>query len=89
MQTAEQWGAAKSRSESYSVALSKLLAVGITLVPLVMLLFPELNHCSGNTSHGRQDMPTGRSLSPTPSLIPDSLNRNDKRNAFGRMRTTY
>ena len=55
MQTAKPWGAAENRPERYAAALGKLLAVGIILVPLVMLLFPELNHRSGNTSRGRQD----------------------------------
>lgn len=78
MQTAKQWGGAKIRPESYAAALGKLLAIGIILVPLVMLAFPELNHCSGNTSHGKQDAPTARSQTPDPVLIPEFFSRSDK-----------
>ena len=78
MQTAKQWGTAKIRPESYAAALGKLLAVGIILVPLVMLAFPELNHRSGNTSHGRQDAPTARSLTPDAVLIPEPFGRSHK-----------
>lgn len=78
MQTAKQWDAATSRSQSYSVALGKLLAVGIILAPLVMLLFPELNHRSGYTSHGKQDALTEQGPTTAPSLIPDSCHWNNE-----------
>jgi hypothetical protein len=68
VQTAKQEGDAKLGPEPYSVVLGKLLAIGIILVPLVMMLFPELNHRSGNTSHGKQDAPAARALTPNPVL---------------------
>ena len=70
MQTAKQWGAAENRPERFVAALGKLLAIGIILVPLVMLLFPELNHRSGTTIHGRQNVPTARAQTPNHALIP-------------------
>ena len=73
MQTAKQWGAAENRPEAYAAALGKLLAIGIILVPLVMLLFPELNHRSGNTSRGRQDAPTVRAHDSGPRVDPRAL----------------
>jgi hypothetical protein len=83
MRTAKQWDAADNRPEPYTIVLGKLLAVGVILGPLVMMLFQELNRCSGNTSHGRQDAPavrapTLRALTPARALIPDSFGRNDK-----------
>lgn len=77
-QTAKQWGTAQIRPDSYAAALGKLLAIGIILAPVVMLLFPELNHRSGNTSHGRQDVSTVRSLTSDPALTPESFSRSDK-----------
>jgi hypothetical protein len=35
-----------------TVVLGKALAAGIILTPLVMMLFPELNHRSGNRASG-------------------------------------
>ena len=78
MQTAKQWGVADSRPERYAAALGKLLAVGIILVPLVMLLFPELNHRLGSTFHGRQDAPTARAPTPERVLIPEPFSRSDR-----------
>ena len=78
MQTAEQWDVAESRPEHYAAALGKLLAIAIILVPLVMLLFPELNHRSGTTSHGRQDAPTVRVQTPDHVLIPKPFCRSEK-----------
>lgn len=78
MQTAEQWGDAEDRPESYWAALGKLLAVGILLAPLVMLGFPELNHRSGSTSSGRQDLRSEQAPTPDPVLIPEPFGRSDK-----------
>ena len=78
MQTAKPWGAAENRPEAYAAALGKLLAVGIILVPLVMLLFPELNHRSGNASHGRQDAAAARAPASDPVLIPEPFGRSRK-----------
>ena len=78
MQTAKQWDAAKHWPDSYAAALGKLLAVGIILAPLVMLLFPELNHRSGNTSRGRQDASTVQAQTPGHMLIPDAFRRSEK-----------
>jgi hypothetical protein len=78
MQTARQWDAKKQHLETYATVLGKLLAVGLILAPLAMMLFPELNHRSGNTSGGRQDTPATRSLTSEPSLVPEPFSRNDK-----------
>ena len=75
MQTAKQSGAAENWPEPYATALGKLLAVGIILAPLAFMLFPELNHRLGNTSHGRQDAPTARAPTPAPVLVPGPLSR--------------
>ena len=78
MQTAKQQGTAKNRSNHYADAPGKPLAIEIIPAPLAMLLFPELKHRSGNTSHGRQDAPTVRAPAPNPVLIPESCSRSDR-----------
>jgi hypothetical protein len=46
------------RAETLAIVLGKVLAVGILLTPLTMMLFPELNHRSGNTSSGGKQRAT-------------------------------
>jgi hypothetical protein len=77
MQTAQQWDDGNNVSQSYLIAVGRLLAVGTILVPLVMLLFPELNHRSGNTSHAVQDASVQQALATIPEAIPCSLNADD------------
>jgi hypothetical protein len=70
-----------------TVVLGKVLAAGIILTPLVAMLFPELNHRSGNTaSRGTQAATaaravvggdSGRRLSD-PRLVPFSAQRSDR-----------
>jgi hypothetical protein len=51
---AKRCDAAGRRPESYATVLGKLLAAAIIVTPLVAMLFPELNHRSGNTAIGRR-----------------------------------
>ncbi len=50
MSTVARTGAAIVRPKRIAPAVGKLLAAAIILTPLVMMLFPELNHCSGNNA---------------------------------------
>jgi hypothetical protein len=79
MQTANPWNAARVRPERYAAFLGKLLAVAIILTPLVAMLFPELNHRSGNNSpNGRQEAPAVPSLVSGPVLNPVAFKRSDR-----------
>jgi hypothetical protein len=80
MQTANPWNAATIRPEGYAAFLGKLLAVAIILAPLVAMLFPELNHRSGNTPlSGTPDAPTVRSLVSDPMPNPVAFKKSDRR----------
>jgi hypothetical protein len=57
MQTARLWDAARIRPERLAALLGRLFAVAIILVPLAAMLFPELNHRSGNTPRGPHQTP--------------------------------
>jgi hypothetical protein len=50
--------AAAVRASTFTDVLGKVLAVGILLTPLVMMLFPELNHRSGNVPSGGKQRAT-------------------------------
>jgi hypothetical protein len=50
MSTAKRCDAAACRPETYATVLGKLLAAAIIVTPLVAMLFPELNHRSGNNA---------------------------------------
>jgi len=62
----------------WMTVLGKLLAAAIIVTPLVAMLFPELNHCSGNTpSKSRQPASAARSSVTGPSLSSFSVRRSD------------
>jgi hypothetical protein len=52
----------------YLTVLGKLLAAAIILTPLVAMLFPELNHRSGNNAS-----PSGRAAPAARSSVKDRL----------------
>jgi hypothetical protein len=64
MSTAKRCDAGTSRPETCVTALGKLLAAAIIVVPLLALLFPELNHRSGSgaASGGRRRAPSGAAV---------------------------
>jgi hypothetical protein len=78
MQTARLWDAARIRPERCAALVGKLLAVAITLVPLVAMLFPEPNHRSGNTPRGRQAIPPVKAAFGGPASNELSLLRSEK-----------
>lgn len=56
----------------------RLLAAAIIVTPLVAMLFPELNHRSGNTpSKNRQAASAARSVVPDRPLNPFTVTRSD------------
>jgi hypothetical protein len=70
-----------------TVVLGKVLAAGIILTPLVVMLFPELNHRSGSKAAGGTQAAmaaravvggdSGRRLSD-PRLVPCAAQRSDR-----------
>jgi len=66
-------------SRPYVTVLGKLLVVAIILTPLAAMLFPELNHRSGNNaSPSGQAAPAARSSVKDPVLNPFSVRRSDR-----------
>ena len=62
----------------WTTVLGKLLAAAIIVTPLAAMLFPGLNHCSGNTpSKSRQPASATRSSVTGPSLSSFSVRRSD------------
>jgi hypothetical protein len=77
IQPARQRSAAGDRPETLLALVGKWLAIGILLTSLVMLLFPELHHRSGNASPGMQDAPAAPGQA-SDRLVPEFLGRSDK-----------
>ena len=65
MQTAMQGDARERAVETLTTVLGKLLAAAIILTPLVAMLFPELNHCSGNTRPTSRQAASGGAIAPS------------------------
>ena len=78
MSTAMREDADNVTSRPWITVFGKLLAAAVILTPLVAMLFPELNHCSGNTpSESRRGESTGRPRVAQPALCPFSVKRSD------------
>ena len=79
MPTAQPWDAAETRPGNFAAILGKLLAVAIILTPLVMMLFPELNHRWGSYAlTGTRETSARRPSTPEPVLNPIVFRRSDK-----------
>ena len=79
MPTATRGDAEMVPEKAYLTVLGKLLAAAIILTPLVAMLFPELNHRSGNhASPSGQAAPAARSSVKDPPLTPFSVTRSDR-----------
>jgi hypothetical protein len=79
MLTATRGDAETVPSKPYVTVLGKLLAAAFILTPLVAMLFPELNHRSGNhASPSGQAAPAARSPVKDPPLNPFSVRRTDR-----------
>jgi hypothetical protein len=66
-------------SRPYVTVLGKLLVAAILLIPLVAMLFPELNHRSrNNASPSRQAAPAARSSVNDPLSNPSSFTRSGR-----------
>ena len=71
MLTAAQGTSEIAAPKRFAPALSKLLTAAIILVPLAAMLFPELNHRSGNrAANGLQNASTVQSSAAKPLLVP-------------------
>ena len=63
---------------SWTTVPGQLLAAAVILTPLVAMLFPELNHRSGNIpSKSRQAASATRSPVASPELNPFAVKRSD------------
>lgn len=73
MLTATQGNPQTISSRPYATFLSKLLVAAFILTPLVVMLFPELKHRSGNNaSASEQAAPAARSAVKDPLSTPFS-----------------
>lgn len=78
MSTAMRGNVKSFQPRTWTTVLGKLLAAAVILTPLVAMLLPELNHCSGNTpSKSRQPASATRSSVTGPSLSSFSVRRSD------------
>ena len=79
MLTVTQGDAQPVPTEPNSAILGKLLVAAILLAPLAVMLFPELNHRSGNnTPKVRQAAPAARSLAKDPLVDSCSIRPSDR-----------
>ena len=79
MLTATRGDATMVPSKPYATVLGKLLVAAFLLTPLAAMLFPELNHRSGNNaSPSRQAAPAARSSVKDPLSTPFSMKRSER-----------
>ena len=79
MQTTTRGDTQTVPSKHYADVLAKLLVAAFILIPLVAMLFPELNHRSGNdASPSKQTAPAARPSVADPLSTPFSLSRSDR-----------
>ena len=79
MRTAMRGDAETDPSRFSATVLSRLLAAAFILTPLVVMLFSEPNHRSGNiASPSGQTAPAARSSAKDRPLVPVSLGRDDQ-----------
>lgn len=78
MSTAQQGDARRVPPRSWITVLGQLSAAVVILTPLVAMIFPELNHRSGNApSKNRPTVSAPQSASNVPSLSVFSAKRID------------
>jgi hypothetical protein len=79
MLTATQGDAKIVPSRPYATVLGKLLVAAIIAAPLVAMLFPELNHRSGNNaSQSKAAAPAARSAVKDSLVTPFSPQSSDR-----------